>query len=46
MYPYIVSTHSRLKAAGGFVPIQNIAWIVSTHSRLKAAGKAVKGEAL
>ena len=34
----IVSTHSRLKAAGNTVepPIQQV--LVSTHSRLKAAG--------
>ena len=35
---FVVSTHSRLKAAGGLTQ-QNVADItVSTHSRLKAAG--------
>ena len=34
----VVSTHSRLKAAGHTVKIQVIYGRVSTHSRLKAAG--------
>ena len=34
----MVSTHSRLKAAGGVAPIGFGGDIVSTHSRLKAAG--------
>ena len=33
-----VSTHSRLKAAGGVVVCIWIFKVVSTHSRLKAAG--------
>ena len=33
-----VSTHSRLKAAGGDVSLLNRLFAVSTHSRLKAAG--------
>ena len=36
----IVSTHSRLKAAGGTKINQRLDMLVSTHSRLKAAGKA------
>ena len=35
----MVSTHSRLKAAGGDVSLLNRLFAVSTHSRLKAAGK-------
>ena len=34
----IVSTHSRLKAAGPFFTAFFLIGIVSTHSRLKAAG--------
>ena len=34
----VVSTHSRLKAAGNAKVIRQIARDVSTHSRLKAAG--------
>ena len=34
----MVSTHSRLKAAGPSVRVQNTPYSVSTHSRLKAAG--------
>ena len=43
MYP-IVSTHSRLKAAGvgGMPPSQYTG--VSTHSRLKAAGRRVMAD--
>ena len=33
-----VSTHSRLKAAGGNISCCRTAETVSTHSRLKAAG--------
>ena len=36
--PYIVSTHSRPKAAGEWATTQVILMIVSTHSRPKAAG--------
>mgnify|MGYP001789924286 FL=1 len=35
---YLVSTHSRLKAAGSSVIGRCFIRIVSTHSRLKAAG--------
>ena len=35
-----VSTHSRLKAAGGKCAAEYAGLAVSTHSRLKAAGKA------
>ena len=34
----LVSTHSRLKAAGSQVLQQSLKDLVSTHSRLKAAG--------
>ena len=34
----MVSTHSRLKAAGLFLRVSFIGCTVSTHSRLKAAG--------
>ena len=34
----LVSTHSRLKAAGVLDNFNADAWAVSTHSRLKAAG--------
>ena len=34
----MVSTHSRLKAAGGVINDTSRRQIVSTHSRLKAAG--------
>ena len=34
----LVSTHSRLKAAGKMYYIDNNLAVVSTHSRLKAAG--------
>ena len=35
---YVVSTHSRLKAAGQGYHVKSQAKKVSTHSRLKAAG--------
>ena len=35
---YVVSTHSRLKAAGEQAAKYDYAGLVSTHSRLKAAG--------
>ena len=38
----IVSTHSRLKAAGMFIFHDSVFLIVSTHSRLKAAGAPLK----
>ena len=38
---YVVSTHSRLKAAGTAAFKANPGFLVSTHSRLKAAGKVV-----
>ena len=41
----IVSTHSRLKAAGIKKTNGNLIVKVSTHSRLKAAGYAVKNPA-
>ena len=34
----LVSTHSRLKAAGGLLSSRPLGFRVSTHSRLKAAG--------
>mgnify|MGYP001648477555 CR=1 FL=1 len=34
----IVSTHSRLKAAGEHSGLDGLGYSVSTHSRLKAAG--------
>ena len=34
----VVSTHSRLKAAGEVATCDFGKWSVSTHSRLKAAG--------
>ena len=34
----VVSTHSRLKAAGAKGVVTWIVFVVSTHSRLKAAG--------
>ena len=37
---YVVSTHSRLKAAGAISRFLHWASLVSTHSRLKAAGIA------
>ena len=36
----LVSTHSRLKAAGRYVPKLLSIKAVSTHSRLKAAGRS------
>ena len=42
--PKSVSTHSRLKAAGGRIIVARIeAQDVSTHSRLKAAGWIPQG---
>ena len=38
MMPYVVSTHSRLKAAGQPMRVKRDLGKVSTHSRLKAAG--------
>ena len=37
----LVSTHSRLKAAGTRHTVRTQSTSVSTHSRLKAAGRAV-----
>ena len=37
-----VSTHSRLKAAGGLIGLNPYFDEVSTHSRLKAAGASLK----
>ena len=37
-----VSTHSRLKAAGGYPACFKVCINVSTHSRLKAAGASLK----
>ena len=37
-----VSTHSRLKAAGGVRCNDTFHQVVSTHSRLKAAGASLK----
>ena len=39
-YKGIVSTHSRLKAAGSYSLLKNMGNKVSTHSRLKAAGES------
>ena len=38
----LVSTHSRLKAAGYLKGTDLLFLTVSTHSRLKAAGKALR----
>ena len=38
----LVSTHSRLKAAGGRLKNFQAAYGVSTHSRLKAAGLKIE----
>ena len=38
----MVSTHSRLKAAGGSKITLKLGYQVSTHSRLKAAGNAYR----
>ena len=38
----MVSTHSRLKAAGLIIHHTSVFWPVSTHSRLKAAGASLK----
>ena len=37
----IVSTHSRLKAAGADYLVTRSGMVVSTHSRLKAAGAPI-----
>ena len=44
--PVLVSTHSRLKAAGGNAYIYKQRDVVSTHSRLKAAGVAALAPAV
>ena len=38
---YVVSTHSRLKAAGSQQNLMYDGYVVSTHSRLKAAGQTL-----
>ena len=41
-FAHLVSTHSRLKAAGSVLANAASVFAVSTHSRLKAAGASLK----
>ena len=41
---YLVSTHSRAKAADKVAVFRHLGFVVSTHSRAKAAEKALKDQ--